>query len=274
MAKYLDENGVSYLWNKMTNYVDQQGTSGSSNPLKYYSQEFVSNGTFTVPENVYTIFVTACGGGGGGGGTHKYTKNYDRYYNGSGGGGAEAIVRKPFSVTPLTQMFITVGKGGNGGVYSNYNSDESTSYGADGTSTVIGSLITLLGGQGGRVGDTLSFLPARNGGGYGGLSSSKGEEVETIPATQNGGDGILGKGGIALTPVFNIESTSSAGSIYSYGGGGGGGSLGNGGNGASYDIPATNGTRGGGGGGAFYDSGHHASGKGGDGYVLIEWWVN
>lgn len=104
-------------------------------------KEFTANGTFTVPAGINKILITACAGGQGGiydtlsitGGT---TASYS-----TGGEGGEWIFKKAFNVTPNQSISITVGKGGAGG-----ENGSSGSGGTVGGNTIIGNLITLLGG--------------------------------------------------------------------------------------------------------------------------------
>ena len=109
-------------------------TLGTSNFLSldkiiqaHGTQTFTKDGTFTVPDGVTKILVTAFGGGGGG--------------NFAGGQGGSWILRKAFSVVPRTTIPITIGAGGTG----QENRGTSTA-GTDGGATVIGNLITLAGG--------------------------------------------------------------------------------------------------------------------------------
>lgn len=177
-------------------------------------QTFTSNGTFVVPSNVKKIWVTACAGGQGG------------VYTGSdklGGQGGDWVFKQPFSVSPNQSISITVGLGGVGGTSLPQK---------NGSNTVIGSLVTLLGG--GVSGNTTGG----SGGAY--LASSP-------TASRQGTSGFSGNGG----------SPSDASSLI----GDGGGSLGRGGNGY---YPA-----GSGGGGGCADSSR--IGNGGNGVVIIEW---
>ncbi len=181
-------------------------------------QTFTSNGTFTVPPGITKIWVTACAGGQSG----------ERVSSGSsgvaGGAGGEYIFRKAFAVTPGTLVNITVGKGGSEGDHN------------VGESTVIGDLITLVGGG----------IDSQSTGGRGGAAAEYGEN-----GLSNGG-------------------TPGGGSSTSAGGGGGGGSIGRGGNGNGYYGASSvqPGFGGGGGGGAY--KGKNGQ-KGGDGIVIIEW---
>lgn len=251
------------------------------------AQEFIDSGTFIVPEGVYKIWVTACGGGASGssyGGNSTYG-----YPGGAGGNGGEAIVKKPFNVSPGEIINITIGAGG---------ASVSSGIGKAGGNTIIGNLVTLLGGPA-PAGTISPNDVCREGAGRGGKGYQNGEGGD-------GEDGIMGKGGrgagrawcyyydssfttnvYADTGVLWINDNSEAA-------GGGGGSLGNGGNGACYKYlgyfdsktnykyyKATAGTKGGGGGGGYYMSTgtssdgnlvtYYASGAGGKGYCLIEW---
>lgn len=193
--------------------------------------------TFVVPNNVYAIYVTACGGGAGGGcdSSRSSSKDY------GGGGGGAAIYRYRIDVKPLQSIPITVGAGGKGSVGDG-------TIGNKGESTVIGEFFTLAGGYPG-YGEHKGGSSGGYGGGNGGLPNSAGT------------DGVRGKGGASIKDANS-----------SYAGGGGGGSLGNGGNGRT--VKGDNGEKGGGGGGAYYSSASTVSGgNGGDGYVKLEWGV-
>lgn len=203
--------------------------------------EYATAGTyqFTVPKNVRSIKVTACGGGGAGAAAY-----YSASCGGGGGSGGVAIQRI-FTVTPLSTISITVGSGGIG----TNTAASSTAIAANGNATVVGTLVTLAGGKGGGVSAGGASAGEGSGaGGTGGKYSSSGSTYSTA-----GSNGLLGKGG---------EAGGYAG--------GGGGSIGNGGNGGNQ-----NGTKGGGGGGAVKSGGTGATsskaGNGGDGYVKIEW---
>ena len=208
--------------------------------LKDGEEIFREDGTFTVPEGVAELTIIACGGGGGG----ALGMNQPP----SGGGGA-ACVKKTTSVSPGQQIKVTIGKGGLGGQYTG------DSNGKAGTATVVGSIVTCAGGQGGK---DLKNDPGGAAGGAGGgkggeskLDSGKGGDGE------NGLYGIGGKGGLARRN----------------GQGGGGGSYGNGGDaGSDVDINGKNGGYGAGGGAATPDSNSGTkAGNGGDGIVIFRW---
>lgn len=207
---------------------------------------FTKSGTFTVPDSVTNIRVTAAAGGGGG------------CYNYYGGGGGACIVNQYFDVTPGEVIEITVGKGGAGGS----RGDSGVIDPIAGSPTVVGNLITLPGGgvsDGNSSAYDVGGVGGSPGGGNGGASFCAGE------------DGAVGKGG--ESPA-SAEYTS---------GGGGGGSYGNGGDGGHdadpYDAsacPGKNGIYGGGGGAGWYRDYRNYSngGNGGDGIVIISWGVN
>lgn len=211
------------------------------------TQTFTSDGTFTVPDGVHKILITAAAGGQAGTTGNVLGNSSKVYYGGLGGNGGDCILKKTFNVTPGQEISIIVGKGG-------------TTSGAIGNATVIGSLVTLAGGNNTNNG-------SNNGGGTGGKGgvywNGSGDILLPVP----GQDGLLGSGGGISTAGTN----SGSGNAY---GGGGGGSIGNGGNGAVSGVVAenvgVNGTMGGGGGGAHIER-SSTFGKGGDGIVIIEW---
>ena len=201
------------------------GTSGFQSLDKllftpHGTQTFTSNGTFTVPDGVTKILVTAFGAGGGGS-------------SGYGGQGGDFIIKKAYSVAPKTNIPITIGVGG--------------SEGNDGSATVIGNLVTLVGGGKGMRYKT-------HNGAFGGKQA------------ENGQGNPVTHGGVCGT------------SDGRNGGGGGGAGLergGKGGDGANSSSYATSGEDGGigagGGGGGAHSSGLKRNGAGGDGIVIIEW---
>lgn len=221
-------------------------------------------GTYTlaIPDYVSKIKVTACAGGKGGafGGC-----NQSKYGSApEGGTGGAWIVDEVFTVTPSSSIPITVGAGGNGGSYSGSSNYPSIVYGDNGGNTVIGSLITLVGGGASGTNDGNNGGNGGNGG-YLGISSSS--SITNTPSSSGDATPYAcgGKGG-------NNEIIS-AGSYGRACGGGGGASLGNGGYGST--GAGGNGRKGGGGGSSGRligaGGGSYSGGKGGDGYVRIEW---
>lgn len=101
--------------------------------------------SITIPDGVYSITITACGGAGGGGGG-DWGSNYN-YPGGAGGGGANLITQTR-SVIPGTVLTVVVGNAGAGGPLGGD--------GFDGTaSTVTGNNMTAFStGFGTRGGGT------------------------------------------------------------------------------------------------------------------------
>lgn len=221
---------------------------------------FTSSGTFTVPDGVTKIWVTACGGGAGGNGGYHGSSEVD--YGGAGGNGGSCIIREPFAVTPGESILISIGAGGAaGGVPS--SSDRWGERGKSGGSTVIGSLITLPGGIASTGGSpNIKYrkkLIGSGRGGNGGYSTSG-----TGVSWESGEDGARGAGGNLTSDYYP-----------SFAGGCGGGSYGNGASGADYRyVPAGEAGYGGGGGGGTGgpDSSFRlAPSAGGPGIAIIEW---
>ena len=198
-----------------------------------------TSGSFTVPAGVTELCISAVAGGGGGGSGGGGDSSFFGGGGGSGGAG-ESIVKRKFAVTPGTVINITIGSGGAGSIASTATGSAPTA----GGNTVIGSLITLHGGQPGiNAGNGQSTAP---GGGYG----------QGFPPGSYGGDGNLnvgsgngapgasspfGGGGGAGRAGTDQGTDGTAGSGYGSGGGSGGGKYGtspitarggNGGNGA------------------------------------------
>ena len=183
------------------------------------TQTFKSDGTFTAPDGVTKILVTACGAGGGGS-------------NGNGGQGGNRIIKKAYSVTPKTGIRITIGIGGKSG--------------NDGGATVIGNLVTLEGGGskqfkkhngalgGTRLGEIGGYgedgqdSPVSYGGKGGYNRPTVGDDV--YRGGRGGGAGF-GRGGDGGDGDYNGYSGKDGGIGGGGGGGGRGASNGSGGNG-------------------------------------------
>lgn len=213
----------SALQNKIKAYLNSTIGTSAFQPLDkmlppHGVQTFTEDGTFTVPDKVTKILVTAYGGGAGG--------NY------SGGQGGARIIKKAYSVTPQTSIRITIGIGGTGG--------------NDGGATVIGNLVTLEGGGskqfkkhngalGGRYGAKAGTY-SENGqdspesyGGKGGYNrSSTGGDVYS---GGGGGGAGFGRGGDGGKGDYGSEAGKAGGIGAGGGGGGQGASSGSGGNG-------------------------------------------
>lgn len=204
---------------------------------------YYTPGTYslTIPAGVRKIFVTAAAGGGGGG--NHPTADYSTC---AGGGGGACIIGQAYTVTPGSVLSITVGAGGVGAGKQNVTAATA------GGNTIIGSLVTLIGG-----GAASSNTPGTAGGsnaGNGGTGNQGGGG--------GGGGGSYGKGGDGGA---NNSTNSSPGNNgqdgYSHGGAGGTGSN---------IKPPQNGLLGGGGGGSGRTN-YHPGANGGNGFVVIEW---
>ncbi|HBK8694794.1 TPA: phage tail protein [Salmonella enterica subsp. enterica serovar Virchow] len=118
-----------------------------------HTQFFTTNGTFTVPDGVTTLFVEIMGGGGGGAGGSQSIN-----YEARGGHAGEQIV-SIVNVVPGQQFPVKIGAGGSGGAF--WSNPPTTSVGTvtdqttlyrksfDGGSTSF-SDITAAGGIGGE----------------------------------------------------------------------------------------------------------------------------
>lgn len=274
-------------------------------------QTFTSNGTFIVPENITTLYISAIGGGGGGGGgglTHYEDADAypDRVYGGSGGGGGgagNAIINKAFTVTPGMSIPITIGSGGTGGEEATRSGETKAENGSSGGATVIGSLVTLEGGGGGKRGSGSYYSakiyehPAGGAGGTGSHFGGAGGTGKGGNDTSIGGSGAKGSGSYWGSGGAGMYKASHY--LGAPGGGGGGadgdsifsskgGNGGRAGGATSYDGTGVNataasaGSRGGGGGGGgggttgeystssrTYYGNASAGAKGGDGVVKI-----
>lgn len=227
-----DEEPYNTVFGKLNRIIKLQ--------LKDGEEIFREDGTFTVPEGVNQITVIACGGGGGG----ALGMNQPP----SGGGGA-ACVKKTTSVSPRQQIKVTIGKGGLGGQYTG------DSNGKAGTATVVGSIVTCAGGQGGK--DLKNDPGGAAGGAGGGQGGASKRDSGAGGNGQNGLFGVGGKGGLADRN----------------GQGGGGGSYGNGGDaGSGLNVNGKDGGYGAGGGAATpSDNEQTKAGNGGDGIVIFRW---
>ena len=164
-------------------------------------ERFTSNGTFTVPLGVYTVWASGAGGGAGGGGANGA-------YGGGGGGAGAQQLASALSVTPGASISVTIGQSGTGGA----NAVD----GNDGTATVFGALLTLAGGVKGLRGGAGG---AAGGAGGGDGGSPGGHSGTDDPVGGVGGGGIFGAGGAGGT--FLLPAGTRGGG-YGCGGGGGG----------------------------------------------------
>jgi len=185
---------------------------------------FTTNGNFTVPAGVNTIFVTATAAGGDGtAGAAGSGAGNGR--GGSGGDCGRYVINFPISVTPGEVIPITVGS----------------------DSTLIGTKLALAKGGIGYAGTPINGdpVPGRIGDGYnprvgtggaaggsysGGGAGGNACHVVFVPiAFGMGKTSNAGNGGNAGTPSSSGPSAGGAGQGFGNGGGGGGGSSSTGG---------------------------------------------
>ncbi|MGC0153077.1 hypothetical protein ACPRNU_11500 [Chromobacterium vaccinii] len=211
-------------------------------------QKFVSTSStsFTVPNGIATIYISACGGGGGGSSACGYGTSWA--FSGGGGGAGQSIIREPYSVVPGQVISISVGADGVGG--GGAAPGGAGGPGRTGGATVIGKLITLVGGDGGSPPNAQG--PGSGGGGYpnGGSGSGSGlPNAGTLTQLWPSGAGAsspFGGGGPAVCAYYTGQAgINGAG----YGSGGSGSSAPTGGNNVS----------------------SLAAGNGASGLVMIEW---
>jgi hypothetical protein len=175
-----------------------RSTWGSCVTLQPKTITFTSNGTWTCPPAVTTVWLSATGGGGAGGG---FGTGAGYHAGGGGGGGAAAVDKQETTVTAGADYAIVIGQGGG---HTNYQ------IGLGGTPTSFGSLLTLAGGDG------ADNVFSGGGGAAGGPGGQAGEH--------GGANG--GKGGDTL---FGIGGSGAAGGEV-------GGGFGSGGGGTTYDV--------------------------------------
>lgn len=259
-----------------------------------------STGTWTAPNDCYSVDLTLVGGGGGGNcGSADYA--------GAGGGGG-GYINRTINVTPGQTYTVTIGAGGSSG----------TSVGSMGGKTIFGS--NLLVAYGGGPGQDAGFAsPDRekhggmggrgfgsgadsfSGTGGGGASSTPGG-VNASNYSQLAGPGVGGNQGYGIynQGEYYYRTTPGGGKgINGLAGGGGGGLKSNstdvaymnlgkdgGGHGANPSLNATtyrtSGSNqatsgetntGGGGGGGHGDFGSSSAKNGGSGVAIIEYWT-
>lgn len=158
--------------------LDPQATAAVTPP--HGMQVFTSNGTFTVPANVYAIEVTCVGGGGGGGGgttSGDIESGFNCAYGGTGGSGVTGV--SVLSVTPGAGHSVSIGAAGTGSTGTG---------GSGGTTTFGGSLVSAGGGGGGSTGGS-------GAGGTGGSATFKTNGLPGSTFSTGGGSSYGGGGG-------------------------------------------------------------------------------
>jgi len=256
----------TYTWDKQinagnfnysTSKVDIANNCGQSVVI------YVATGGTEVPVKEWATKVAfvliGAGGGGGGGGWGSNS------YDGSGGAGAGSgavIISKAITLSSYSNILLTTGSAGRGGLGDPISSLADGTNGGDTSITINGITYIAGGGGGGEHGwnsDTSSPRTRADGGIGGGLSVPAGANVnvyetyngtsaETVSYTSLGSSGSDG-GGIDITPTNDYYPK------ITYSGGDGGAAAGNGGDGAVGTGVGVVGVGGGGGGSSTNRSG-------------------
>ncbi|MDR0249947.1 MAG: hypothetical protein LBI35_01315 [Burkholderiales bacterium] len=101
-------------------------------PRKIIIIDTVGSGNFTVPNDVYLIWLSMCAGGGGGAIAGSTSNGA-----GASGGSSSSIIRLPMVVTPGQIIPYIVGTGGS---YANRGTTSGSLYAGSGTESVFGDL--------------------------------------------------------------------------------------------------------------------------------------
>lgn len=254
------------------------GTEVTSGGYKYHT--FTSSGTLTV-STAGVCEVLAVGGGGGG--------HQNDLYN-AGGGGAGGLVNFTNLYLTATSHTITIGAGGTG-------APNAAVISPSGSESLIGSIVTAVGGGGGGANANADEFGGKGGSGGGssaaraGAPGVSGQGNDGGGGSGGGGGGGAGAagvgtssgghGGVGLDFSTWATATSTGDSGYYAGGGGGGdtggptlgnGGTGGGGNAASATTGGAGSANTGGGGGAGVNTGS-AGGNGGSGIVIVRYAV-
>jgi len=219
----------------------------------------------------YAINYLIVGGGGAGSG--------GGLNGGGGGGGSGQLIQSTFYANAGSSYSVTVGAGGPATYGGN----------ASGTTSIISTIASCIGGSGGNSNDSGGAYPGGSGGtsgnGYAGGAGVGSDNLSIIAPVFGGGGGSSAVGGAAYTSggvnayggaggAGNASAITGSTVYYAGGGGGQGGTLGGfggsggGGTGATNTSGVTSGsanTGGGGGGGAY------GSGAGGSGVVIFSY---
>lgn len=262
-TSWIKESGawksITNAWVKTpSNYVTYT-PSGTAQTLSYIS----GSTTFTVPQGVTSIAVTATGGGGGGGGNDSHVG-----YSGFPG----EIVSGTLSVTPGDILIFNTGGGGLGGASGTqggggaYGVDPYNTYNGGGGGGAGNSGSSGAGGGGGAASSVYHngtvFLVAAGGGGGGGggnYSNGLGQQSYSSSGSTNGGNGIYHSG----------DGGGSGGGGGGYPDGGAGGASVGGDNGSYSGSNGQSLVPGGGSSSAANNGGVVPGGPGGNGSIVI-----
>ncbi len=188
-------SGANTLVTVSSSNLSSSLSSGSVNIINRGVQVFNSDGTFTVPSNVRTVYITQSGGGGGGSGGGNVGVNTIGW-GGMGGAAGVRVDGQAVTVTPGAAITVTIGAGGTAGVTG--------AVGGTGGTTTFGALVSTAGGAGGKAvgangiasaGAGSHGSPGSNGCGLaGGLGGGDGA-AGTAAAANSGSGGGGGAGG-------------------------------------------------------------------------------
>lgn len=266
----------------------QRPISPNSGMQRYNStsgqMEIYQSNVWQAITTAYSIDYLVVAGGAGGG-----------YDYGGGGGAGGYLASTNVTITPGSQLTITVGAGGAAGT----NGAHSYGYNGANSSIIGASISTTTIGGGGGAGNTSTNAAQAGGSGGGGAFGSMSGASGTTGQGNSGSAGIntssnfhAGGGGGAGTAGYAYTSGASGnggtglqwlnGTYYAGGGGGGGyigygvtfgtGGTGGGGNGGLYTQAAIAGTANTGGGGGGDGGGPGGNpGAGGSGIVIIRY---
>lgn len=179
---------------------------------------YVTPGTynFTVPANVYWIYVEVWGGGGGGGGSQAGN-------DAAGGGGGTGWAAGWLNLAAGTNVTVTIGGGGGGGLGNSSNTG-----GTGGTSS-FGPYMSATGGTGGSGaapgGLGTGGFGGSGGGGFTSAAGGSGASGMTQASFWLSGSGGWSPHGASVIPGTNGQGGTGGGP----GGGGTGGANGGGG---------------------------------------------
>jgi hypothetical protein len=241
-----------------------------------------SNGTFTVPANVYWLDVIVVGGGGSGGSLANPQGDIPR--GGNGGGGGVSFIRNQ-EVFPGQAIPYTIGGGG----------ASSTSWGNNGGDTLWDNVFRAVGGGGGAGGHVTGGSAGASGGGGSsdwnrggaGGGGARGDTMGNLWWSRPGP--LSRRNGSSDRPAVAIENRSTQGNVGGHGGPGGGATCSGGGGGAAgaasgctngpgYTEPITGQTWGSGGTGSGYGAGGGGSpnqsgpsGAGVQGVIMVKY---
>lgn len=239
--------------------------------IRRKTQNWNAPGTYqwVVPDDVYIVWVTGSGAGGGGGPSQGSNGNPGQY-SGSGGGSGACSFRFPMFVTPGETITIIVGEGGAGGLPVSPWRGES----GGATSITLANDSLLL--PGGRYGNMSAGVAS-------GGSLLQGQPPYLFSGGNSTSGSRYGDNATAGDQIGRFAPGATGySSSYSYRGGGGGAPslFANGGDGGDpkngkpeSDRHGKDGIKGSGGGGAarYYSGSDYNGGKGGDGFLVLEY---